>query len=783
MDNQFVASSYYFWKIGTHNFGSKYLDLYYNAYGFGGRYNTASPQLNLNIIDDGNWHEIEIRGINLQSNSPTISIWIDGILVSPNVESDSGLPRPSNSSLHLINANTYPPTANQSDVALDELMIWKSALSDGQIAALQAATIDPTAGLAPDYHWTFNENNSGNTYADTGAVGGHDGTCNVATQSARVAGVFGNGFGSSGTPAPTTYTLTVSSSLGGFVSEPFLGQHVYNHGEEVNVIAEADLEYDFDVWTGTAPVNDPLAASTFLTMNDDYTLEANFQAKKNERKPQMSNQRIPVDIDVNVSVSVAQTLLATDMSLMAVLFKSATVFSWNRVKYYLTMAEYEADYAPGTAKWWAGQAFFAQVRRPKRLAVGLVATANQPGAIMSGPLSAADITAIEAKGTGVLTIPIAGSPVAITAIALTGLDTATKIAAAIAAGTNFPAGATCVANDDGSITISTGSATGATETIDYATAIAGADISAVARLTAATGAVLSQGWTHGALAVEAAEVQKESTNAGYPIYGWCIDLDYRDTSDQSDFADWVGGHSDNQPAISILASNDVTAYSGADETNIGYYANNSDNRFVGVVYSNNAQEYPDVSALAMFLSVDYSLADSTITGKFKDLSGCTPTPLTETQLALLAGRRINTLVLQGANAHVYREGVQSADTWFTDMLVNLHNFINELKVEVFNVFLRNGKVPYTVAGQTLICQACQLIGSNYIRNGTFADRQVADDTAQSGFTILKAFDVIPMPIYGVSAADRAARIAPPVQIIGYLSDAIHFVNINVNAIV
>jgi hypothetical protein len=75
-------------------------------------------------------------------------------------------------------------------------------------------------------------------------------------------------------------TLTTSSTSGGVVSKPGEGAYQYNHGTVVGITATQDLHYHFVDWTGTGvtagKVANPNAADTNITMNDDYTVQANF---------------------------------------------------------------------------------------------------------------------------------------------------------------------------------------------------------------------------------------------------------------------------------------------------------------------------------------------------------------------------------------------------------------------------------------------------------------------------------------------------------------------------
>ena len=75
-----------------------------------------------------------------------------------------------------------------------------------------------------------------------------------------------------------TYDLTINSTTGGDVTTPGEGTHNYTAGMVVSLVATPDAGYHFVDWTGNvgtiANVN---AASTTITMNDDYSITANFE--------------------------------------------------------------------------------------------------------------------------------------------------------------------------------------------------------------------------------------------------------------------------------------------------------------------------------------------------------------------------------------------------------------------------------------------------------------------------------------------------------------------------
>ena len=76
--------------------------------------------------------------------------------------------------------------------------------------------------------------------------------------------------------------LTTASTAGGSVTTPGEpGPYQYTCGQQVNIVATPDACYEFTGWTGdTGTIADTGAASTTITMNDNYSITANFQLKQ-----------------------------------------------------------------------------------------------------------------------------------------------------------------------------------------------------------------------------------------------------------------------------------------------------------------------------------------------------------------------------------------------------------------------------------------------------------------------------------------------------------------------
>jgi hypothetical protein len=80
-------------------------------------------------------------------------------------------------------------------------------------------------------------------------------------------------------PAPLVqYDLSISSTAGGSVIGPGVGNFTYGGGTIVDLLATPDAGYQFVAWTGNVnTIDDVFAAVTTITMEDNYSITANFE--------------------------------------------------------------------------------------------------------------------------------------------------------------------------------------------------------------------------------------------------------------------------------------------------------------------------------------------------------------------------------------------------------------------------------------------------------------------------------------------------------------------------
>jgi hypothetical protein len=78
--------------------------------------------------------------------------------------------------------------------------------------------------------------------------------------------------------AAVQYDLVIDSTAGGVVTGPGEGTFTYDDGTVVDLVATPDCGYAFAGWTGdTGDIDDVNVAATNITMNADYSINANFE--------------------------------------------------------------------------------------------------------------------------------------------------------------------------------------------------------------------------------------------------------------------------------------------------------------------------------------------------------------------------------------------------------------------------------------------------------------------------------------------------------------------------
>jgi len=127
------------------------------------------------------------------------------------------------------------------------------------------------------------------------------------------------------------YELSISSTEGVSVIEPAEGVFSYDEGTVVDLVAEAEEDYRFVQWTGdVGTIADVYAAETTITMNDDYSITANFERIPPSEVYPTVTTRVAADITTN-SATLGMSYTVGDFSLVEVRFayRKSTDSTWS----------------------------------------------------------------------------------------------------------------------------------------------------------------------------------------------------------------------------------------------------------------------------------------------------------------------------------------------------------------------------------------------------------------------------------------------------------------------
>lgn len=497
------------------------------------------------------------------------------------------------------------------------------------------------------------------------------------------------------------------------------------------------------------------------------------------------NAALPRSLDVSVSVSKPQAEQTTDLSVSVFVQRGTSggavfLHGAERLAFFSSYDALAADGRVSAEGLKAGRDFFAQPKRSRLLAVGQAFTAAQAGYLKTGAVGT--VAAFQAVTAGSFSISIDGVSRNITGLNFSTDTTlaliAARIQAALRSGGSGGFTACTVAVSGSQFLVTSGTTGDASSVSVLATHSTGTDISGPGLVNARTGTgVTTQGYTPAGIASELDLIAQAAKCGGRFVYGWCLDAGYRDSADQTAAAAWAQA----RVAFMPLVSNSPLAWDSASTTDIGPVAKAAGQFRVASIYHDKADYYPDAALLAVLLSVNYAQRKSTITAKFKDLAGIPIVGLTESQWLALEAKGYNTFTLTGNTSRVFRDGDTAHPSWYIDDLINLDNFVEQLQVAEYNVFLRNGKVGYNAEGVTLLRDALTQVCERFVYNGTFSERPVLDTLTTSGVRIEPPYTVEFTPLELMTVADRAARVGPPCVISVNLTGAIHSIDIAVNA--
>lgn len=311
--------------------------------------------------------------------------------------------------------------------------------------------------------------------------------------------------------------------------------------------------------------------------------------------------------------------------------------------------------------------------------------------VQSGSLSGMSLAQLQALGSGTLIVTVDGVAFTSSSINLTGVASFSAAATAITAGFTGVGKPTCTWNAVNSTFSLTSSTTGASSTIGYCTGT----LSTGLKLTAATGAILSQG-----SAVDTPSSAMNRVKAATQNWVDFMTLWEPLIADKQLFAEW--SNSQNQRYMYVCWDTDAQAIVQGSTTNFGAIAKNLEYDGVMCVYNTNKLA---AMALGTVASIDFSRTNGRITVAFKSQSGFVPT-VTDQQIA--ANLLANGYSFYGSYAtandqfnFLYDGQIPGKWLWL-DTYINQVYLNSQFQLALLSLLTNVKSIPYNESGYSLI---------------------------------------------------------------------------------
>lgn len=486
------------------------------------------------------------------------------------------------------------------------------------------------------------------------------------------------------------------------------------------------------------------------------------------------NPTLPVSSVVAVSLQLTPAgAQAQSLSNLLILGTSTIIDTVERFRSYSTLNAVAADFGTTVKEYLAAQKWFAQVPQPTNLMIGRWINAAASGGLRGGSLSVAQqaISVFNAISAGSFKITKdGGAPTDITGLNFSGAANLNAVAAIIQAALT---GITCVWNSTYQRFEFTSSTTGATSSVGFLVAAAsGTNISATLGCTSTGGGYL---FTGQALETAVAAVTLMDGSVGQSWYG--VNIPDAVNADHLAVAAYIEAATVKH--IYGITTQDAGVLVAATTTDIAYQIKQLAYKRTLTQYS-SADANAVISAMARILTTNFNGAATVITLKFKQEPGVIAEYLNTSQVAALEGKNCNVFVNYSNNTAIFEQGVMGDGT-FVDIITGTDWLAITIQRNLYNLlYTSTTKIPQTDIGMQLLTTACEAVCDQGVINGLLAPgiwNAGGFGLLKQGDFMQKGYYVWNAPVATQNSADRAARLAMPIQIAAKLAGAIHSVNV------
>lgn len=484
---------------------------------------------------------------------------------------------------------------------------------------------------------------------------------------------------------------------------------------------------------------------------------------------------LPVSRLINVSVSLLPTAAQSqNLSSCLVLTSDTIIDVVSRMRSYSTLNAVATDFGTSSPAYFAANLWFQQNPQPQQLLIGRWAKNASSGQLFGGPLSAANsvLTAWTSITTASFKVQVDGG--SLQSIINLNLSSALSLAGVAGLITAAITGATCSYDAVNNRFFFTSNTTGATSTVSFLTAGAsGTDISAQlnGRNVAGSGAYVANG-----IAAESALAAANIFDSTFGQQWYGLVIPEAVDADHTAVAGFIEGT--NTKHYYGVTTQETGAPLASSTTDIAFVLQALGYNKTCVQYSSTSA-YAVMSYLARILPTDYSGNQTVITLMYKQEPGIVPENLTASQASALTAKNCNVFVAYNNNTAIIQNGT-SVSGQFTDTVVGADAFAIAVQTALYNtLFTIPTKVPQTDRGMHILTTAVTGVCIQFVNDGFLAPGQ----WTSNGFGALNTGDNMPgyyvyaPPVSTQSAANRAARIAVPIQVAAKLAGAVHTANV------
>jgi hypothetical protein len=481
---------------------------------------------------------------------------------------------------------------------------------------------------------------------------------------------------------------------------------------------------------------------------------------------------------VNVSVALSPTATQTENFGALLLVGSSSVIDVKeRIRSYSTLTGVAGDFGTSAPEYLAANLFFSQSPQPSTLFIGRWAQTATSGILHGGSLSASQQTLsnFTSVTSGGMNITIDGTQVSLSALNLSGVSNLNGVASII--NTALTTHGSCTWNASYNRFEFVSATSGTTSSVGFGSAPgSGTDISALVGSTSASGASAVAGIASETL-LSAVQTLTTMSSAWY---GLALAVASPASSDVLAVASYVEGV--NPHRFFVVTTQDANALVSSSTTDLAAQIQALSLNHTAVQYSSSSP-YAGVSLFARQATVNYGGNNTVVNLMFEQEPGVTAETLTETQAAALKGKNCNVFVNYSNSAAIIQWGT-SASGQFIDIIIGLDFIANATQTAVFNLLYGSqSKIPQTDAGVNLIVTTIESVLVSGVSDGLLAPgiwNGPAIGPIVNGQTLTKGYYVYAPPVATQSAADRAARKSPVIQVLLKMAGAIDTVSCIIN---